>query len=428
MDTYDDKLLWVIVIILFILFAYAYNSGKCEFMTSDNTNEHMTNTEAIQNIASIYNTRLARFDNLDISNDIKTSTISTNELKSVANLAVTSPLLINSSLCSNNVCTTPGDLAHLLRSVQMPTIYSSNPADFIIYDNIFTAINSNVISRSGSPAIWDSTQWVAGWRPQGDIINITRPILNIGIGNTTSITPDGISVRVPARMNIIWVRVLNDRWTTLTVRGYPTNTCGWRNLSKMAPDGSEDMGVLHRWVPYPVAMGPATYFITGAGVTHSPASNWISGIGFSTNPYNHAMSSGVAIHWALNGGTGVEWETSAWPGGNPYSDNSARIPLGRSATLMVPVVRSGNDKMLYILSMGRPTDIALIRKCRVTVGGTPVDLFYPHNNVFSRYYNSLPTLSYLCIRIPEQLVTGNMLSVIITNPTSTTNATRCLFS
>jgi hypothetical protein len=243
-------------------------------------------------------------------------------------------------------------------------------------------------------------------------------MINIGVGTTPDV---GISVKVPKGMRVIWLRVINnDRWTTLTVKGNPNiiNTTGYRNTIKMRPDGAEDGGNMHRWVPYPVP-GEGTYYVSGAIAPYSSSGNWISGIGFSKNPYNHAMLSAVTYKDKHNGGDGVEWLGSSWPGGNGSDtdggDNLAYIPKGKTANLMVPVVNSGADKMLYLLSTGKQYDSAHVSQFKVYVGDKQqlLDPFYPYDNVFSRYYNSRQNLSYLGTRIPADLIKGEKFSVTL---------------
>jgi hypothetical protein len=91
-------------------------------------------------------------------------------------------------------------------------------------------------------------------------------------------------------MTVVWLRVLNDRWTAHTT--YPAHN----NVS-----------------------GP--YNVSGGNITYSPLGNFISGIGFSTNSYNYAMSSGVVYYWNLSGGTTVGWSSSSYPHGDLSSTN-----------------------------------------------------------------------------------------------------------
>lgn len=409
MPSGDIKIL-IIIALLFIMFICVFRYPTNEI------NEHMDNNEAIANIASIYSEQLAKFDNLTISKDILTGTVSTPILKAPASINVSSPLVIGNQLCAGGTCIDAQNLIPLLRARQFPYIYSIKPGDSIVYNDIFAALNNNIIAQSGSPAGWNNTSYASNpWNGY--------KILCIGVGNTNDSAPAGITVNVPQGMKVIWLRVLNcDRWTTITVKGYPVNTCGYRCTAKMRPDGAEDTGTCHRWVPYPVS-GPGQYYVSGGNASFTQSGNWISGIGFSTNPYNHAMSSGVAYLWKVNGGSGVAWYSSSWPSpdgsGGDGGDNLAYVPKGQTANLVVPVVNSGIDKMLYILSLGRQTDSGYVSQCKVTVNGTTIDSFYPHDNVFLRYYNSKPNLTYLCARVPASLVTGTTISVVI-DATATT--------
>ena len=407
MITVDIKIL-ILVTLLFVMFTYIYLSG-------DQINEHMDNNEAIANIASIYNNQLAKFDNLTISKDIITGSVSTPVLKSSTSVNVTSPMVIGNKLCAGNAdtCIDAQKLTPYLRTSQYPRIYSTDPTNYVVYNDIFDAYNNKVFKKSGSPVGWDETSFVKtpykGYK-----------IIGIGVGKASDDTPTGISVTVPQGKNVIWLRVLNcDRWTTLGLKGNGVNiinTTGYRNTIKMSPDGAEDRGTCHRWVPYPVS-GTGTYYVSGAVAPYSNDGNWISGIGFSTNPYNHAMTSAVTYKDKQNGGDGVGWTFPSWPNteGKDFNggDNLAHIPKGKIATLMVPVVNSGADKMLYLLSTGRQFDSAYVSQFKIAVDGNPIDPFYPYDNVFSRYYNSRQNLSYLGTRIPADLIKGEKFSVTL---------------
>jgi hypothetical protein len=358
--------------------------------------------------------------------------VSTPDLKSPSSVDVTSPfltspLVIGNKLCAanGNTCIDAQNLAPLLRAWQFPYIYSIKPTDYVVYDDIFAAYNK-VFTKSGAPVGWNDTNYEkAPWNGY--------KILAIGVGKKTDPVPQGIRVTVPPGMSVIWLRVLNcDRWTTLTVKGNVVdivNTTGYRSTIKMRPDGAEDVGTCHRWVPYPVP-GAGTYYVFGAVAPYSSSGNWISGIGFSKNPYNHAMSSAVTYKDNQNGGSGVGWSGSSWPGGHGSNtdggDNLAHISKGKTANLAVPVVNSGADKMLYLLSTGRQSDSGYARQFKVYVNRTLVDSFYPYDNVFSRYYNSRQNLSYLGARIPANLINGEKFSVTLLTVTIDASGTGIL--
>ena len=405
MITVDIKIL-ILVTLLFVMFTYIYLSG-------DQINEHMDNNEAIANIASIYNNQLAKFDNLTISKDIITGSVSTPVLKSPKSVDVTSPMVIGNKFCAGNAetCIDARNLTSLLRAWQSPYIYSIKPTDYLVYDDIFKALDNKYIDKSGLPVGWNDT------KHSSNVLAAGYKALNIGTGNKSDVTPAGISVTVPQGMRVIWLRVMNDgRWTTLTVKGNGVNIVnqtGYRHIIKMRPDGAEDGGLSHRWVPYPVP-GAGTYYVFGAGTPYSTiGENWISGIGFSTNPYNHAMLSAATYKDKFNGGDSLVWISHVWPTAGDGSDNLAKIPKGTTVNLMVPVVNSGADKMLYLLSTGRQFDSAYVSQFKIAVDGNPIDPFYPYDNVFSRYYNSRQNLSYLGTRIPADLIKGEKFSVTL---------------
>lgn len=353
--------------------------------------EHLDNSEAIKNIASIYNKEYARFDNLEISKDLITPA-----LKSSTNIIdVKSPLQISNSLCVDNVCINAKMLKSMIgiyNNSNTPTyMYSKNSSDSVIYDDIFSAFDKGIVSKNGAPPGYDDT----GYRTA-----LWNGYKLLHIGNGTDANPIGITVNVPQNMNVIWIRVLNERWATITVKGMPTNVGGHRNIIKMRPDGNEDTGTNHRWVPYPVLKSGTAYNIYGSAVADS--NNWISGIGFSTNPYNHIMSSAVTYHWALNGtSSGI----SVFYADGAYWWNSDQLAYITNSvkTFMVPVIKSGKDKFLYFLCLGREPDNTYVSQCKLTVNGKSVLNFQMILNKFSTYYTR-PNLSYLSTYISADLI------------------------
>jgi hypothetical protein len=61
------------------------------------------------------------------------------------------------------------------------------------------------------------------------------------------------------------------------------------------------------WMPIPLRK-PGKHRIYSVG---EKSNDWISGIAFSKNLWNHAKNSAIAYAWGLNGSKGVTWAAIA---------------------------------------------------------------------------------------------------------------------
>ena len=290
------------------------------------------------------------------------------------------------------------------------------PSDYKIYDDIFLAQAQGVWSKSGTPPCYNDTKFTS---------ELWNGYKVLGIGWSTDAT-EGIYVNVPANMSVIWIRVLNDRWGIYKIRGYLYYVCGFRNIMRLRPNGGnpppEDVGQLHRWVPYPVP-GPGQYLLTG-GENSVACSNWISGIAFSTNPNNHTSISPLSSVWGLNKDKNVGWHQPSYPDNNVNNDNNAFLPGNGTSTIILPVVNSKNDKMLYILTRGQVDENVTITNYKLSVNGVRLgENFSRYNNTFSQYYNSKASseLLYFGARIPAASINGTSITVTIDTTTGLGN-------
>jgi len=438
MDLHDIKII-IIIIGLLIMLLYIY---KCEdkrrdhfgtnletnqetnqgtnLGTNQGTNTNLINNEALQNIASVYNSTAATFNDLVVTNNIDTKSITTDSIKPSKDfkVSVNSPLNLNSNLCVDWLCLDKNQLRDMRQttvnnnpypgSIALPYVYSPITSDYIIYDDII-AVKDIVYTRYGINIPDDPTFSTVGWNGY--------KLLDIG-GSTDG--SSGIAITVPIGMEVIWIRVLNDRWTTLKINGstFLRYSCGFRNIIKLRPDGMDDVGVLHRWVPYPVTVA-GTYQISGlyGNIVGAPDPQvWISGLAFSKNPNYHAMLSAVSYYWSsfnpiYNQGytfSNVQWFAENYSdvvnsSTTDNGDNLAYFPKGAISKITVPLARTRyiGDKMLYILSIGRTNDNAWILNCIIKIKGIRIENFKRYNNAFSRYYNSKPFITYLGARIPS---------------------------
>ena len=295
--------------------------------------------------------------------------------------------------------------------------YLYYPEDAVIHQNLFSVYNQGVFTKSGNPSGWNDTTHPNS-NPWPDATG--HSMIRIGGYNTF---PNGINVTVPAGKNLIWLRSLNERWTTFTI--YTTGGAslgtfcnGKRHNNQYGPDGGgiEKNYNHHCWFSMPVP-GPGNYIICCGGTANPGAGpdGWISGIGFSSNPWNHAYNSALAYHWIMNGGTSITWNNDNWNG-----DVLAHMSPGVH-TLVVPVVPSGVDKLFYIIEHNNSWNG--IAHNSITVNGTPIERFRTTwDHPLARHYNSKLYNRFIAARIPAGLTTGkNFLNIVVDNTGSSSS-------
>jgi len=302
-----------------------------------------------------------------------------------------------SQICIGNTCATEAQFKQLVSgSSGDKNQYMYFPEDAIIYQNVFDALQNSAIARSGNPAGWDeSSNRVNPWNG--------RLLLRIGFKNEF---PNGLLVNVPDGKSVIWISVLSDRWESFEVYqadGKPLGnyTSGYRLSNRINPDNSWNTTNpnFHTWMPIPVP-GPGKYVICGGNKPNYGGNDcWISGIAFSSNPWAHAMNSAVAYHWLVNGGT----PHPSWHG-NPNGDQLSRLDRGKVYNLMVPVVKSNKDKLLYFVLSDS------VYNCKISINDKPVNgLVTNNNNPFAKFfnnviYNNQYINNFVATRVPNDFI------------------------
>ena len=259
----------------------------------------------------------------------------------------------------------------------------------------------------------------------------------ICFGNTSD---HNFYVRVPTNKNYntVWLRVTNDRWNVFGVRSdkldaakYNVFTAGNRNLINMAPDGGLPDGTQwrHKWVPIRLD----EYIFTSATDSYKEyqifggnkiAANqvvgdtWISGIAFSTNPWNHNSVSALGIHWKVNGGDALNWHTHDW-----NRDNLAFFPANTSKNFYLPAITqiNGLDKLIYFIGHNDNWQNGIIKS--IKINGIEIErIRTTYDNPFARHFNSAMYSNYLAARIPANVFYGALSSGKIKVTVDTTDS------
>jgi len=259
----------------------------------------------------------------------------------------------------------------------------------IIHQDIQDAFNRGVAEKMGNPGGWD----------EGFGVWYRRRIMRFGIGKAGN--SDGMKVNVPSGYNTLWLRVLNDRWFHIRIRGEndfsepERYTAGYRKLNEYSPDGgsADTEWTRHMWMQVPLRQaGPYSV------LSEVNSDSYISGIAFSRNPWNHVRNSAVAYHWAVNGGDALQWHTHDW-----HSDNLASLNSGAIRTFRVPVIPSGRDKLVYIIEHNS-TWLGTMHG-DFWVGNQKVERFRTtYRNPFATHFNSKLYDKYIAARVPSNLI------------------------
>ncbi len=288
--------------------------------------------------------------------------------------------------------------------------YLFYPEEAVIYQNVFEALGNGTISKSGGPGGWDeNTHRTNPWNG--------RQILRIGGKNTF---PNGLKIKVPEGKNVIWIRLLNERWNTFQLYNSGGGDLGnfaggYRKLNEIAPDGGSTDGFwnVHAWIPMPVP-GPGEYVLcAGNNVNGEGADGWISGLAFSSNPWNLAFNSAISYHWRLNGGDNLDWSSHDW-----NNDQLARIPAGRASKVIVPIVPSGKNKLLYIVEHNNNWNG--LGHNGISVDNTPIErLRTTWDHPLAVHNNSKMYERFAAALVPEELTRGKRFLTVTFNLTNT---------
>jgi len=281
-------------------------------------------------------------------------------------------------------------------------LYNYIYRDSIIYNDIFAAYNSNIFQKKGTPASWDETSYNQNpWN--------SKRILRIGLGPNSN--GNGLMVNIPDGYNVLWLRILNDRWFTFRVQSLDSENkvdynfvpelyaTGYRKLNQYAPDGGspDSYWDLHMWMPIPLRSS-GQYMV----YSDKNGDDWLSGIGFGKNLWNHALNSAVAYYWKLNAQTG----DLVWGGENWNNDQLGLIPSNSNVEMSVPVFYSGKDKIIYIVEHNNNWTGTMHGS--VFINGTQIERFRTsYTNPFAIHHNSKIYQRYMATRIPASLIGPN---------------------
>lgn len=288
---------------------------------------------------------------------------------------------------------------------------------------------------------------------------IALPLDNAGtVGNsvryrfirTDSTKSQSLVIKIPSGYNTLWLRLSSNpdpnntasgNYLTFGVFNEDSTLIGYynvgsRNRNKIAPDGSTgdvDWNA-YDWVAIPTygtsLMRIVFAFRAGTNVgSGSDVNIFMSGVSFSTNPWNHSYNSAVSYHWGDNRtSSGGNDSTGIYPttrpdqngfGFNYWNGINLNEPLvqmmsGNIITLFVPIIPNNKDKLLYIVEHNNPEGTAEVNTLKVQVrhnDGTLKDIERfrtTYDNPFSRHMSSRTGGRYFASRIPSSFINNSI--------------------
>lgn len=301
--------------------------------------------------------------------------------------------------------TTPGrklDVNGVIRALHLestnPMRHRMYPNDALVYQDIFEAKAAGAIAKHG---VLKNAPGDAETRHTTKNLWHDRQMICYGGADEDD---GGALVNVPEGYNTLWIRLHGAGWNVIKAQfldGFKEDLGRWaggkRSGNCYCPDGSltDSHYDAHQWLPIPVGRSGKVKLISKQGTEF-----WLSGLAFSKNPWSHATQAALGYHWKVNTGDATTWakDSESW-----NSDTYTAIPEKTSLELMVPVVWSGNDKLLYLVEHNSNWNGCM--HSGITVNGNPIERFLStYNNPFARHWNSKSFNRYIAAYIPADLI------------------------
>lgn len=505
----------IFVIIIFILIIiYLYKKQQ----KTDNKKifEHLDfsqglNKEALSNLLTSYNS--IQLDTNNISNNIQgtlklNGNVSMNEIKADSinisdlntnNIIANQFNIKNVDLNRYKICLQ--DQSHCIKpqllnlysqinSVYSPfnNMYLSDAHNCIIYEYAafnnapFNSVPLSLISTFGNNIILFQDTSLSSIKYQTNLSDtIRRPSYYYEPQRDYDVN-SGFKIFIPSpstlgfKCKVVWIEIKSDlRRSFRVTSSFPdiasnaldvvySNYISYSN--SLRPDGADynmigerNIANVTQWVPIPINYdslpSEKAIYIRRNRTDNANSVLMISGIAFTTNPWNHCKLSATCIHWDLNDGnpnvnktnvsTTIVSATTTGYYDNPFNEFSEYITFnGKLLITRIPIINNGKDKLLYLnvannisnlniqnvfiqtdtsISIGvniTPTSNILESSSEFTNKTiTQIDNFTTtYDNPFARYFNSHKNNRYIATIIPARLIKSNFIRVILQGQTA----------
>lgn len=497
----------IIIIILILIIIYLYNKQKIESLDFSQG----FNKEGITNLLSAYNS--IKIEDNNISNNIRGSlkidgnvnmnTINSNTINikdlNANNITANEYRIKNIDFNDYKICLQ--DQSHCIKpyllnlysqinSINSPfnNMYLSDASNCVIYE--YNAFNLDMynfgrwINRFGTnnPLLTDTSLTSIKYQT-----NLTDNIQRVSYLYSPQKDYDvntGFMIWIPDpstltfKCKVVWIEIKSDRRRSFRVTSpfpdTPNNVLDvvYSNYltysNSLRPDGADYNMIgsrtltnnITQWVPIPIDYDSLPYkaihIRRNRTDTNDANSNlMISGLAFTTNPWNHCKLPAICIHWNLNDSnpnvnksnpsTTFTSATTATDFNIPFDEFTDYITFhGKLLITRIPVINSGKDKLLYLNVANNLSNLniqnVLIQTDTTKILGniTPdsnilnsIDEFNAktitqienftttYDNPFARYFNSHKNNRYIATRIPASLIKSNFIRVILQSQVST---------
>ena len=392
------------------------------------------------------------------TNNLRTSTVTMEEAN------ITKPIIVNDICDQNNNCLTQTNIKmlNLLENPILNRMYFSDASNCRIFNNlnlIRTTTQENTFKILG---VTIGRNLVQDRESKPFFVNNKVGYTYEQQANTDASNNIGFTIQVPTPSqlgfvpSILWVEVYNKTILQIQISdgvgGSFTNqhVFNLNNYNLIAPDGNitQNLYTLDNqpvWIPMPFNYDTTKRLILSRAFTNTNTEGFkISGIAFSTNPWNNLIMHSLAIMYNTNKLSGdlrynnpamltssstfnteyVAWRDTSGP------TNPSNI------IVRIPVINSGVDKILYLVTHNdtwnenmkavyifqKPDVQPSIANNKDLTTVTPAEtLSNPmirldnftttFSNPFSRHYNSSVYNRYIGTVIPSNLITSNFIIV-----------------
>lgn len=288
-----------------------------------------------------------------------------------------------------------------------PMQHRMYPSDAIVYQDIFAAEEAKAIQKTANlpNASYDNRSYTAN--------NLFHcfPMIRYGLDKEDQ---GGALLTMPTGYDTVWIRLGHAVcWRNVKAQLSVDNgktyqdlgnwMGGYRRSNRYCPDGSlsDSSDFDHEWLPIPVGKAGLVTLV------HKRSGHfWISGVGFSKNPWGHAPVSGGAFFMEDTGYI-VSEQKATWSSDNWNGDVYIFFDNLHTYDIQVPVVPSGRDKLLYLIEHNNNWNGCSHTELSIKVGNkfVPIERFLStYDNPFARHWNSKLYQRYIAARIPANLV------------------------
>jgi hypothetical protein len=501
--------LQLIVMIIFILIIiYLYNKQKIESLDFSQG----FNREGITNLLSAYNKIDIEDDNisnniqgsLNLNGDISMNTINSNTINikelNANNITAKQYRIGNIDFNDYKICL--GDQSHCIKpyllnlysqinSINSPfnNLYLSDASNCVIYE--YTAFNNNndpyinlplLLLTFGNNIKLSEDKTLSTIRYQTNINNTISRVSFFYEPQRDYDVSGGFKILIPNpntlkfKCKVVWIEIKSDTRCSFRVTSSSniSNNVLNNNVldvvysnyltysNSLRPDGADYNMIgtqtltnnITQWVPIPInydLLPSEKAIYIRRNRTDNNSKLMISGLAFTTNPWNHCKLPAICIHWDLNDSNPsinkfnpstslVEASTPTTRSvDQPHDAFTEYITFnGKLLITRIPVINSGKDKLLYLNVANNTININIQNVLIQTdttkqIGSitpesnilnsmsqfisntiTPIENFATtYDNPFARYFNSHKNNRYIATRIPAELIKSNFIRVIL---------------